>query len=65
MQGRSPLRCELCHNMTNGYDCHNHIVCAFCMAKYVNVPSHIPIGLWGKYVKIQKKKNKAKKMSLL
>ena len=62
---RDPLKCEICYNMTNGYDCKGHILCAYCLPKYDNVPNHIPIKHWGKYVKIARKKDKDRKVPLL
>lgn len=63
--GKTPLKCEICFNMTNGYDCKGHTLCAYCIPKYNNIPSYIPIGLWGKYVKIEKARRKARLVPFL
>jgi hypothetical protein len=62
---RDPLKCDICDGLTNGYTFKGHILCAYCLPKYSCIPDHIPIGLWGKYVKIKKAKQKAKLVPFL
>jgi hypothetical protein len=67
MRPLDPLfNCQICNGMTNGYGLHGYITCVYCHKKYEHIPSHIPIKLWGKYVKVERKrKREAKKLSLL
>jgi hypothetical protein len=60
----SPLRCELCNNMTNGYQCKGYVICAYCKCKYDHVPDHISINQWGKYAKIKRKMSLLPKRSM-
>jgi hypothetical protein len=53
-RGDEPIRCVICKNLTNGYICNGHMLCAFCNKKFEHIPEHIPINLWGKYVKIER-----------
>jgi hypothetical protein len=65
MGSSRPLRCEICDNMTSGYSCKGYMLCIFCHKKYNHIPDFIAIGQWGKYVRIERRKTRKERMSLL
>ncbi len=50
MGGDEPFSCEICDNLTSGYSVKWYILCYWCADKYRQVPDHIPISQWRKYI---------------